>query len=188
MGYETLGKERFEIDRSGPVETIRIRARRQVFALLFLPVWLTLWTFGGVAAISQVMHEFNLFICLWLCGWAAGWVFAASTIAWMLTGSETVRVVGHDLEVGLQIGPWKRGKLYQGAQIRELKPAPSNPFSRFTLGGPFMRQTQGGAVQFNYGARTVRLAAGLDEAEGRMIVERLRKSLPATATASGGAF
>jgi hypothetical protein len=42
-----------------------------------------------------------------------------------------------------------------------------------------MRQMQGGAVQFTYGARTVRLAAGLDEAEGGLIIERLKKSLPA---------
>ena len=183
MGYEAVGKERFEIDRSGPVETIRIRARRQIFPLLFLPVWLAMWTVGGVAAMTQVIQQFNLFLIFWLCAWAVGWFFAASTIAWMLMGSETMRVVGHDLEIGFRIGPWARHKLYQGAQVRELKPAPSNPFSRFAMGGPFMRQTQGGAVQFNYGARTIRMAAGLDEAEGRMIVERLKKGLPATATA-----
>jgi hypothetical protein len=180
VGYETLGKERFVIDRSGPVETIRIKARRQVFVLLFLPVWLTLWTVGGLTAMSQLAHEFSLFLCLWLCGWALGWVFAASTLAWMLTGAETVRVVGGDLELGFQIGPWARRKLYQGAQIKDLKASPANPMSNFQLSGPFARHMQFGAVQFNYGARTIRMAAGLDEAEGKLIVERLRKSLPAT--------
>jgi hypothetical protein len=188
MAYETLGKERFVVDRSGPVEMIRIKARRQVFALLFLPVWLTGWTVGGVVAISQVLHEFSLFLCLWLCGWAVGWVFAAGTIAWMLMGAETVRVIGGDLELGTEIGPWKRGKLYQGAQIRDLRAAPANPLTNFQLSGPFMRHMQIGAVQFTYGARTVRLAAGLDEAEGRMIVERLKKALPGSATASDGAL
>jgi hypothetical protein len=188
MAYETLGKERFVVDRSGPVEMIRIKARRQVFALLFLPVWLTGWTVGGVVAISQVLHEFSLFLCLWLCGWAVGWVFAAGTIAWMLMGAETVRVVGKDLELGTEIGPWKRNKLYQGAQLRDLRAAPANPLANFQMSGPFMRQMQGGAVQFTYGARTVRLAAGLDEAEGKLIVERLKKALPGSATASDGAF
>ena len=188
MAYETLGKERFVVDRSGPVEMIRIKARRQVFALLFLPVWLTLWTVGGVTAITQVVQEFNLFICLWLCGWLLGWVFAAGTIAWMLMGAETVRVVGKDLELGTEIGPWKRSKLSQGAQIRDLRAAPANPLTNFQLSGPFMRHMQIGAVQFTYGARTVRLAAGLDEAEGRLIVERLKKALPGSATASDGAF
>jgi hypothetical protein len=187
MAYETLGKERFVIDRSGTVETIRIKARRQVFALLFLPVWLMGWTVGGVAAINQVVHEFNLFVCVWLCGWAVGWVFAAGTFVWMLIGAETVRVVGKDLEVGVEIGPWMRRKLYQGAQIKDLRAAPANSLSNFQMSGPFMRQMQGGAVQFTYGARTVRLAAGLDEAEGRLIVERLKKSLPAGVTTEAAA-
>lgn len=34
---------------------------------------------------------------------------------------------------------------------------------------------------FAYGARTIFLAAGLGEAEGRLIVDRLRKRLPSTA-------
>lgn len=179
MAYETLGKERFVVDRNGSVEAIRINARRQVFVLLFLPVWLTGWTVGGVVAISQVLHEFSLFLCLWLCGWAVGWVFAAGTIAWMLMGAETARVVAGDLELGVEIGPWKRRKLYQGVQIKDLRAAPANPMANFQMSGPFMRQMQGGAVQFTYGARTVRFAAGLDEAEGRLIIERLKKSLPA---------
>ena len=183
MAYETLGKERFVIDRSGPVEMIRVKARRQVFVLLFLPVWLTLWTAGGIAAFTQVIHEFSLFLCLWLCGWALGWIFAASTVAWMLMGSETLRVLGQDLEVGVEIGPWARRKLYQGGQIKDLRAAPANPFSSFQLNSPFMRQMQFGAVQFTYGARTVRAAAGLDEAEGKLIVERLKKSLPVSAVA-----
>jgi hypothetical protein len=183
MAYETLGKERFVIDRGGSVEMIRIKARRQVFVLLFLPVWLTLWTVGGIVAFAQVIQEFSLFLCLWLCGWALGWIFAASTVAWMLMGSETIRVVGQDLEVGVEIGPWTRRKLYQGGQIKDLRAAPTNPFSSFQLNSPFMRQMQFGAVQFTYGARTVRLAAGLDEAEGKLIVERLKKSLPFSAIA-----
>lgn len=187
MAYETLGKERFVVDRSGPVETIRIPARRQIFAMLFLPVWLTLWTVGGAAAIGQVVQEFNLFICVWLCGWALGWVFAAGTIAWMAVGAETVRVVGKDLELGVQIGPWSRRKLYQGLQIKDLRAVSAHPLANFQMSGPFMRQMQGGAVQFTYGARTIRLGAGLDEAEGRLIVERLRKALPAGATSVEGA-
>jgi hypothetical protein len=36
-----------------------------------------------------------------------------------------------------------------------------------------------GAVRFDYGARTIYAAAGLDAAEGQMIVDRLKKRLPA---------
>ena len=56
-------------------------------------------------------------------------------------------------------------------------------FHRWRGWTQIMREAQGGAVQFNYGVRTIRSAAGLDEAEGKLIVERLKKSLPASAAA-----
>jgi len=31
-----------------------------------------------------------------------------------------------------------------------------------------------GAITFDYGAKSVRIGAGLDEAEGRMIVQRIK--------------
>lgn len=53
---------------------------------------------------------------------------------------------------------------------------------------PFLRYTGGGAVRFTYGARTVFAGSGLDESEGRLIVDRLRGRLPASAFAGGGAM
>ena len=185
MGYEALGEPRFVVEQTPEGELVRIRARRQVFVLLFLPVWLAGWTFGGVAAITQLAHQFNPFLCFWLCGWAVGWVFVTVTLCWMIFGSETLRIVDRDLELGLRIGPWTRRKVYQGSRITGLRASAQNdPFAAFRLSGPFMRNAQGGAVQFNYGARTIRAAVGLDEAEGELIVERLRARLPASAVSS----
>jgi hypothetical protein len=36
-----------------------------------------------------------------------------------------------------------------------------------------------GVIKFDYGARTIRVAQGLDEAEGRRIVDQLKDWLPA---------
>ena len=47
---------------------------------------------------------------------------------------------------------------------------------------PFLPSAEG-ALQFNYGARTIRLATGLDEAEGQLIVDRIKRSLPQSALA-----
>jgi hypothetical protein len=40
-----------------------------------------------------------------------------------------------------------------------------------------------GSVQFDYGARTVRVLPGLDEAEGRMVADWLAKRFPQGAVA-----
>ncbi|MFT4250930.1 MAG: hypothetical protein QM608_00390 [Caulobacter sp.] len=183
MKYEAAGKARFEIDRDDG-QTIRIRASRQIFPLLFLPVWLVGWTAGGIAAIHQLLTEFEPFIAFWLCAWVLGWAFAAVTFAWMIGGVETLRVVQGDLEAAMICGPWSRRKLYQGALVRALRPSSQDPMlTRFQFGGPFAMKAMG-AIQFSYGARSVRVAQGLDETEARLVVEHLLKRLPASAAAA----
>ena len=183
MKYETAGKARFEIDRDDG-QTIRIRAARQAFPLLFLPVWLAGWTVGGVVAIHQLLTEFTPFIALWLCAWAFGWVFAAATLTWMIGGVETLRVVQGDLEMAMVCGPWSRRKLYQGALVRDLRPSRPDPMTaRFQVSGPFAMKMLG-AIQFSYGARSVRVGQGLDETEAGLVIEHLLKRLPVGAAAA----
>jgi hypothetical protein len=122
----------------------------------------------------------------WLFAWALGWVAAAGTIAWMFTGSQTLKVVDGDLEVANHALGFSRRWLYQGSMIRHLAVAaqPGWPF-RFYWQIPFVSNTRQGAIRFDYGARTYYIADGLDEAEARLIVDRLAKRLPAGALTQG---
>ena len=180
--YEPIARARFAVEQTQDGEQIRIKAPRQLWPMLFLPVWLVGWTFGGVAAFAQLLARFEPFLVFWLCGWALGWVMVAGTLVWMFAGSETLRVVGSDLEVAQQALGWKRRWLYRGDEIRNLSVAsqPAWPF-RFNWQVPF-RSARGGAVKFNYGPRTVYAASGMDDAEGQMIIERLSGRLPVSAT------
>ncbi len=186
MKYEAARGPRFLVEHDGEGETIRIRAQRPLFVLLFLAVWLTGWTVGGVGAIAVFLTSFEPFIGLWLCGWLLGWLAASLTVGWMLAGSETLRVVRGDLEHGYRIGPWSRRKLYQGSLVRGLRASSQTwPMTGLGLGlpfGPFAGRS--GALWFSYGGRSVRAASGLDETEGQLIVERLLKRLPPAAGAA----
>ena len=71
---------RFRVEQEGGFEQIIIPARRNPFVLVFLSIWLTGWTMGGVVAITQLLTRFDLFLVVWLIGWALGWVFAAATV------------------------------------------------------------------------------------------------------------
>ncbi|NKJ01566.1 hypothetical protein [Novosphingobium sp. SG707] len=66
--YHPLGKERFTVERTFEGEQIRIKAKRQIVPMLFLPVWLAGWTAGDIAAITQLMQHFEPFLVFWLCG------------------------------------------------------------------------------------------------------------------------
>lgn len=179
--YESLGAERFSVEQTAEGELIRIRARRQIFPMLFLPIWIVGWTIGGVFAMMTLLTDFQLFLVVWLCGWAVGWCAAAGSLVWMITGSETLRVTGGDLEIAHHVFGASRRWLYQGSQLRGLDVAGQGAFPfQFQFQIPFFRTKQG-TLKFDYGARTYYAAAGLDEAEARLIVDRLAKSLPTTA-------
>jgi hypothetical protein len=178
-GYQPLAEARFRIEQTADGEQIKIKAARQIFPMLFLPIWLTGWTIGGITAITALFTNFQPFLLFWLMGWAVGWVAVAGTLAWMFTGSETLRLIGSDLEVAHHAVGFTRRWLYQGGQIRNLSvaPQPAWPF-RFNWQVPFVVPDRTGSVKFNYGARTYYAAPGLDDTEGQMIVERLLKRLP----------
>lgn len=177
MDYEPLRKERFVVEHGEYGERVRIKPRKQIFAMLFLPFWLAGWTFGGIEAISQVLTTGEPFLIFWLCGWAVGWVFAASVLAWMFTGSETLQVQGRDFEISHGALGFKRRWLYDGSVIRNFSVASQSAWaSQFQV--PFFRVPQNGSIKFDYGPRTIYFAAGLDEAEARLIVDRLAKRLP----------
>ena len=179
--YEPISKERFIVEQTQRGELIRIKAFRQVFVMLFLPFWLVLWTLGGCTAIYELFTQFQVFLLFWLFGWATGWLAAAGTLLWMFAGSETVGVVGTDIEVAHQAMGFSRRWLYQGSGIKHLSIAdqPAWPF-HFRWQVPFVRTPRNGSVKFDYGPRTIYIAPGLDKGEAQMIVERLARSLPGT--------
>lgn len=183
-GYVEPGRTRHRAEFVGGVERLRIPYRRQWFVFLFVPFWLLLWTFGGIAAIGEMAAHPNGFLAFWLCGWAAGWVFAASMLAAQF-GAELVSAPNGDLEVSGGFGPVRRTWRYRGGTIRNLQSAvvPDDPWGMGMRGWqtPFWMRPRTGAVRFDYGAQTLYLAAGVDEPEGREIVAWLAKRLPRTA-------
>lgn len=180
--YEGLEKPRCQIEKTREGDVIRVRTPRPIGVMLFLAFWLAGWTLGGGVAMRTLLNtHFEPFVLFWLCGWAVGWIFAARTLAAMMFGSQTLAIVGRDQEVGTHIGPFARRKLYRGTDIRNLMVSAAPASARGSFGWAGSPATQGGAVQFDYGARTIYVAAGLSEAEGRSIIQHLARRLPASA-------
>lgn len=173
---------RARIIHTGLTEEIVIPARRNWFALSFLPIWLALWSLGGIVAVYALFTEFQLFLLVWLCGWALGWLYAASTIAWQLFGEETIRVEAGKLIHSCRAPLWNRELAYDVAQIRGLSPdrGPSF-FEGAQFPTPLLTYGRIGVIKFHYGAKTIHMASSLDEAEGRQLVDWLAARLPLSA-------
>jgi hypothetical protein len=183
--YEKMGAPRFAVETTDGYEQINIPARRNILVILFLSVWLTGWTVGGVSVIIVLVSKgFQPFLAIWLCGWALGEAYVAVTLCWLLFGLEAIRVLGADLEVGYLMLGFARRRLFRGSEIRHLSSSAPSVIERYNrISLPFFIRNKSGSVKFDYGARTIYLAAGLDESEGRLIVDFLRKRLPKTAAA-----
>ena len=180
--YEAVKPPRFEIEHGPGGERIRVRARRNVLALLFLPFWLAGWTLGGIVVVAELARTGEAFLAIWLCAWAAAEAGAILALAWMLRGAELIGVSGRDLEIAQSLFGWKRGRLYRGGEVRHLSACEAPPFlAQLQFPIPFLTKPRWGALKFSYGGRTIYAAQGLDEAEGRMIAERLLRQ-----TAGGG--
>jgi len=187
--YEETAAPRFKLlSVDGREETV-IPAQRSLFITLFVSIWLCAWTFGGAMAMKiMISHGFQPFLLIWLCGWALGEIYPVATLGWQFNGAEVLRVSGSDLETEFRVLGFARRELYRGSELRELSAGPS-PILPYPLSGgyyqsplPFFFGNKTGCVKFAYGARTVYLAAGLDEVERLLIVEHLRKRLRASAT------
>lgn len=179
-------RPRFVVEQTNSGEVLRIPARRQLFVSLFLLLWLVGWAFGFASAAETLLTKgFQPFLVFWLCGWTLGDAFVIVTLLWMWTGSEILRVSFSDLAVRYVMLGFSLSKLYRADQIARLVAAPAPPWSaRRTFAAPFGFGGSAGAMKFSYGARDVYLAAGLDETEGRLIVDYLARKLPKSATAA----
>lgn len=164
-------------------QRIVIPAQRSLFVMAFLLVWLCGWTFGGVNVAHQLTRQFEPFLAFWLCGWALGEAAVICALLWMTFGRETLRSVGGNLEISASIFGLARRRLYRAADMRSLSAAADVRAynGRGMMDIPLLWTPRSGAVKFSYGGRTVYAGVGLDETEGRAIVDLLKQRLPKSA-------
>ncbi|HEY7806031.1 MAG TPA: hypothetical protein VIC34_02420, partial [Croceibacterium sp.] len=170
-GFEPLSRARYSVETIDGTDWIVTRPRRKWFAIVFFGGVLAVWGSVGISAIAATA-QIDGFVITWVVLWASAMAFAASIVGWQLTGRAMVSV-----QDGAVVSRWQmplvtRTRRYDAGQVRHLRPAP--PFLPYVLFGnstatlyPPWFATANGSVQFDYGARTVRVLPGLDEAEGR---------------------
>ncbi|MCW6534290.1 hypothetical protein [Sphingomonas lycopersici] len=141
--------------------------------------WLLMWTWGAGSLFREIFTQFKFPLLLFLCIWAIAWISAAGTLLWMFAGSETITILGADIEVRHQALGFSRRWLYQGSQIRNLAvTAQPGQSSEAVSSMPFFEAARNGSITFDYGLRTISIASGLDGGEARMIIERMARKIP----------
>ncbi|SKB00362.1 hypothetical protein SAMN02745166_03128 [Prosthecobacter debontii] len=184
---------------SGPRHTVteqadslvfRIPPKRNIFMLGFLTLWLGGWVVGelmapiGFFTAVQKNPGAAVFMLVWFCFWTVGGAFAIYTWLWLVKGCEVVTISATALSIKNEIFRYGRTKHYDVSEIRDLRISPLvyNPYD-FRSGLAFWG-IGGGAIAFDYGFKTYRFGAGVDEAEARLILQTITSRLPQFVDAS----
>jgi hypothetical protein len=169
---------------------IRIPAKRNLFIIGFLSLWLCVWAVAEVLAsiafftAAEMVPGASAFLLFWLCGWTVGGAFAIFVWLWQVKGCEVVTVSPTALSIRREVLGYGVTKNYDVAEVRGLRIAPLtfNPFD-FRSGLAFWG-IGGGMLAFDYGFKTYRFGGGVDEAEVRIIHQTIISRLPPVSSAT----
>jgi hypothetical protein len=162
---------------------IIIPAKRNWFIILFIGAWLGAWIMGEFFALGMVTGLFsgrgpaNLFILIWLIGWTVGGFFAFRMFLWNLIGKEIITIGQGTLAVAKKGALLFKAKTYDLNEVKNIRAQEDNLAVAGPFGirpGGFGAFNTGGTIRFDYGLQTVKFAGGIDEAEAKFILEKLK--------------
>ena len=154
--------------------------------MLFLLAWLGGWVFGEVNAAGEIFKGDGkapvAFMTFWLIGWTIGGASVLVTIAWQLAGREVITVNGATLSHRIEMFGVGHSRLYRSSEVKNIRATEfsTSLFTNQRSWFPPMFGSGYGPVAFDYGARTIRVAPSLEEAEAKMLVRQLASRLPRT--------
>lgn len=153
---------------------------RSWFVIFFLGFWICGWAVAEYMVSSQFLKgdappEGEWFMLAWFGVWTVGGLFAIYALLWQIMGKEIVTVHGQAFRTRHDIGGFGFNKDYDLVQMRDLRATqvgfnPLDISSSLQLWG-----IGGGVIAFEYGARTYRFGAGLDEAEAKQVVTAIKQ-------------
>ena len=161
---------------------ITIPAKRNWFIVLFVGAWLGGWVMGEVFALGAVTgllgtSPASLFLLFWLVGWTLGGFFAFKTFIWNLKGKEIITVGQSRLKIDKKGALLFKAKEYDLNEVKNVRVQDDN----IGISGLFGRRSNdfgafssGGTIKFDYGLQTVRFANGIDEAEAKYLIDKLK--------------
>ncbi len=190
MAKVQLSDSRITIADTAGGLRIAMPGRRSWSVMFFLTLWICGWAVGEVMVFRQFIQGDappvgELFMLTWLGVWTVGGAVAIYAWLWQVMGKEIVMVHGQTFAIRRDIGGFGFGKEYDVVQMRDLRVqqpgfSPIDVSASLQLWG-----VGGGVIAFDYGSRTYRFGAGLDEAEAKQVMTAIKKRVRIVERTSG---
>lgn len=165
---------------------IDIPARRHWAAILFLAAWSIGWLLGEVAVPFQIFDPATDsvskgFLSLWELGWTVAGAGIFYIWWWFVSGHEVLLFDPTLLIVTRRTTLFSRNQRFDLSQMEDLRASPvtSNRSLADVRGFFAAYGISGGHIAFDYGAKTYRFGAGIEEAEAKQIVALIKSRFPA---------
>ena len=160
---------------------IEIPPKRNYFIIAFLSFWLCGWLMGELFALGALTGLFNemggagMFLFVWLAGWTLGGLFAIRTWLYMVAGKEVLTFERGILHVTKKMALFHKPKTYSLKDAENFAVNTADSANDFWSGRQNQLFNLGsfGTLKFDYGLKTIKIAGGIDEAEGRYILKKL---------------
>jgi hypothetical protein len=163
--------------------TVEIKARRPPVGLIFLSIWLLIWTLLGIPSMMALFEAGDKIgsVIIWLCFWFAAEFFVSWALMWIAFGIESVSIAKDSNRfnhIRKLFGIKLTNKTFSIGELSNLRPfgpfgvaRKSHPLANFGLGG--------GSVAVEIGARAYQFGIYLDEDEAIAIVDQLKPHINA---------
>lgn len=186
---------RVRIDHGDGKVTVTIPVKRNWFIFLFLSFWLCGWAAGEIVVLGSLVVRgagmfargsepsafaagSSLFLLVWILGWTVGGIFALAIWLYQLNGREIIEKDGQFLRHVRDFRIYRRNNEYLLEHVKNLRlGAPNgNLFDLMSPGRALEFWGMGGGlIGFDYGSDTIRMGAGLQEAEAQPLIDILGK-------------
>lgn len=159
-----------------------ILAKKDWGSLIFIPVWLAFWTFGGITAMKWIIHPGpstpRAFITLWLAGWLLGEVWAIYWWLWSGFGKEIVTIKEGELRIKRDILGYGRTRSFPVGSIKNLRASGFFPSDSYWENYLAPMKLAGGTVGFDVQGHVKKFGIQLTEPEAQEVVRELKPHVP----------
>jgi hypothetical protein len=161
---------RISLDQGLNGTLLRIPSKKD-WKILFIAAWLAFWLAAPFSLMLRAFHSLaqpkstDWFSLLWGVGWIFGIWFAVSSLVWSLGGIEFLRLTPSEIELTRSVfGVVFKRRLTPTREVRNL---------RYTLHSSSSRRYRLGCICYEDNQGTVRVGAGLDDAEALAIIDQM---------------
>ena len=173
---------RYTIEDLGETLVVSIPSLKMWPFILLFSFW-SFWWIGlevvFLIALFTAKESSRINALIIIAIWTVAGAFLLYNLFWQVFGKEEIQVTALSIMISHVVLGYKRSKEFLAENIRDLGLARVSMRDLLYRRWPFpLLGSDAGSISFDYGARTYRFAASLDDAEAKQLIAAVQQKYP----------